>query len=526
MTDIGEARHQLPPGSMLQNGKYQIVRTLGQGGFGITYLALHDTFGEVALKELFLSAPNIYCTRDALHDGVGRGVVPNRADLFETFKQRFREEARMLYRLRKIAGVVKVHDFFDENGTVYLPMEYLKGEKLQDYVQARGRLSVGEGMGILRSMAQTLRSVHEQGVLHRDIKPTNIIIGDGHEVTLIDFGIAREYIDDATEHTTYHTPGYAPPEQKIANLRLGPYSDVYSLGGTAYFMFTGAAPQSSDERHIEEYLPPDSLVPELPALLVRAINHALELKPNARFQSVGALLDAVSDVSEQVQQLSVPVSTGAPVRRRPVAPTIPASSYETSLHRTDAKEPMPNNDLTVVAPGSQRVGTHFLRWMAVGGGLLAVTVLLFWRITAPDFDKETPVPTLAAPLPLPDSAGEATNVPPAVEQTDASDTLYFEQHKDKVSRLVKGEWRAESARLQFGDYSARVDGRDEGFHWSLGLRKGGFLLLIEDEGYVANRVFRITGPFSVDSARLELLLGNPPQPSAQPVTFHKATRRR
>ena len=526
MTDLDEARHQLPPGTRLQNGKYQIVRTLGQGGFGITYLALHETFGEVALKELFLNAPNVYCTRSATEQQ-GARVVPNQKALFETFKQRFREEARMLYKLRKIEGVVKVHDFFDENGTVYLPMEYLKGEKLQDYVQVRGRLPLGEGIPILQSLAQTLQKVHQQGVLHRDIKPANIIIGDSREVTLIDFGIAREYVDDSTEHTTYHTPGYAPPEQKIASLKLGRYSDIYSLGGTAYFMFTGIAPQSSDERHIRDYVSPAQLVPELPGPIVMLIDRCLALRPEARFQDMEALIEAVPVMGALpvAQPPSPPKARALPAP----LPTLPAASYETELHRA----PKAGQRTTTVTaedarlPGAvrSRDTAWLFRWfgIGIGAGLLVVFASYAWFSDGPDDQRPSGTMPDAAPLPQPDSLPGQNLTTPLAAPPDAQDSLFFEQHKNSVARLVKGLWKSGPDRLEFGDYSARANGREEGYHWSLAVRRGGFALLIEDENYVPNLVFHIKGPFVADSARLELQASGSP---AAPVTFFKSNRRK
>lgn len=252
--DMPNAQQGLPPGALLQNGKYAITQLLGQGGFGITYLAKHLVFGDVAIKELFLNSSPTQCSRDTIS---GRLVIPHfdRA-AFETFKQRFLSEARTLYNLRNIKGVVKVLDIFEENDTVYFAMEYLHGEKLEEYVAKRHPVAIAEGKWIINAVGEALAAVHRLNLLHCDVKPSIFIVDSTGEVTLIDFGIARDYElnSDSSTHTTFHSPRYSPSEQRVAKARMGPYSDVYSLGAVAYFVFTGQAPQSLEERLTDGFL--------------------------------------------------------------------------------------------------------------------------------------------------------------------------------------------------------------------------------------------------------------------------------
>jgi len=247
-------RH-LPINSILQNGKYQILKVLGQGGFGITYLAKHNVFGEVALKELFLSSGTAHCSRENT----------TRSAQFQKFKDRFLGEAKTLYQLSGVKGVVNVLDHFEENDTVYFSMNFLTGDNLEEYVKKKNGLSEAEGLSIIKSLAATLSEIHKRNILHRDIKPANIIIDKSGEAHFIDFGIARSYVEEVDEtHTTFHSPRYSPPEQKIARSRMGTYSDVYSLGATAYFMFTGKPPQTVEERLLGDgYKSPREFVPTL-----------------------------------------------------------------------------------------------------------------------------------------------------------------------------------------------------------------------------------------------------------------------
>lgn len=285
-------QRQLPDGTLLQNGKYRIVRQLGQGGFGITYLAWHQVFGDVAIKELFLNSGVAHCSRESTTQ---RRVVPHfDAVQFQAYKTRFLREAQTLFALRDIHGVVKVLDIFEENDTVYFSMEYLHGEKLEDFIKQRPTLDENEGLQIINALGQTLEAVHRHGVLHRDVKPTNVIMTKDLRPYLIDFGIARSFIDEVLEtHTTFHSLRYSPPEQKISQAPLGTYSDVYALGATAYFVFTGIPPQSVEERTTGDYHPPKHYAPMLPAHIDETITKSLKLRPDERFRTISEFLEAL-----------------------------------------------------------------------------------------------------------------------------------------------------------------------------------------------------------------------------------------
>ena len=287
---------QLKADTTLQNGKYRIVRELGHGGFGITYLAEHQVFGEVALKELFINSGDAHCSRE---NTTQKHVIPHfDRPQFELFKKRFSDEAKTLYGLNDIRGVVNVIDIFEENGTAYFSMEYLRGEKLDDYIKKNGQLSETETRAILTQLCTTMSAVHARKVLHRDIKPANIIITTDGRAVLIDFGIARSYVENNQTHTTFHTPRYSPPEQKIAKSKMGDYSDVYAIGATAYYMATGIEPQSVDDLTQEDFITPKSVVPTLSDNLNDSIIRSLKMRFSERFQTVDDLLNALNAVSK------------------------------------------------------------------------------------------------------------------------------------------------------------------------------------------------------------------------------------
>ena len=205
-------RH-LQPNTILQGGKYRIERVLGQGGFGITYLATQTSLQrKIAIKEFFMKE---FCSRDeatlamlTLSVGISKQV--------EQYRKKFIKEARNLARLNH-PNIISVIDVFEENGTVYYAMPYLVGGSLLDYVKVHGTLSETMAMKYVRQIAGALKYMHEEEhICHYDVKPANILIDDKDNAVLIDFGISKNY--DSAGHETTTTPvgmseGYAPIEQ-------------------------------------------------------------------------------------------------------------------------------------------------------------------------------------------------------------------------------------------------------------------------------------------------------------------------
>jgi serine/threonine protein kinase len=231
---------QLSIGSRLQNGEYEILEVLGEGGFGITYHARKNSLGiEYAIKELMPLA----CTR---HNGM---IVPPRSQSVSDWQQaiqRFTREAQMLKQFRDAArypGIVSVEDIFQEHNTTYMVMEFLSGDTLRSRLQRLGKFSSGDVSLIARKICSSLHEIHAAGLLHRDIKPDNIMLERGGRVVLIDFGSARDFSDGQTvNHTQMLTPGFAPLEQYSSAARFAPYTDLYSVGATLYALLSGIDP--------------------------------------------------------------------------------------------------------------------------------------------------------------------------------------------------------------------------------------------------------------------------------------------
>ena len=234
----------LQPGSTLQNGKYQIQRVLGQGGFGVTYLALQQGLNRiVAIKEFFMEN---FCVRNADTHHVTIATEGSR-ELVERYRNKFLKEARNIAKLEH-PNIVSIIDVFEENSTAYYVMKYAQNGSLDDKVKREGHLSEAEATRYILKIANALRFVHQHKMTHLDVKPSNILLSDNDEPWLIDFGLSKQYDAKTGEQTSStplgYSPGYAPIEQYMAGGAgtFSPESDIYSLGATFYKLLTGNTP--------------------------------------------------------------------------------------------------------------------------------------------------------------------------------------------------------------------------------------------------------------------------------------------
>lgn len=231
----------LTSGAQLQNGKYLIDRVLGQGGFGITYLAEHTLLQrKVAIKEFFMKE---HCNRDEGTSMVSVGSTGS-VDLVERFKTKFLKEARLIACMDN-QHIVRVFDAFEENGTAYYVMEHLDNGNLNDLL-AHIAFSEETALKFARQIADALDYIHAQNVLHLDVKPANVLLRKNGDAVLIDFGISKRYDQEGGQTSTTPTgisKGYAPLEQYNQGMQtFSPCTDVYSLGATVYKMITGNTP--------------------------------------------------------------------------------------------------------------------------------------------------------------------------------------------------------------------------------------------------------------------------------------------
>lgn len=272
----------LPPGHRI--AEYEIVRVLGAGGFGITYLAFdHRLDGPVAIKEYF---PADLATRG---DGWRvSATATTKRDVFAWGLDRFLHEARAIHRFRH-PNVVRAHRYLEANGTAYIVMEYIEGESLKAILDRRDRLSAKEWRPWMEALLEGLAHIHADDYLHRDIKPANIVVrAEDDEPVLIDLGSARIQHRDRT-HTQVLTAGYAPIEQYSTGAEQGPPADIYALAAVSYRVLTGSAAPSAPDRVLgDDYEPLAARVLNADAGWLAALDRGLAVRPEDRPQDVNA----------------------------------------------------------------------------------------------------------------------------------------------------------------------------------------------------------------------------------------------
>ena len=292
--------HNLPLNFQLY-GKYNIKKVLGQGGFGITYLA-EDTFleKEVCIKELFVTGSS---TRGANMTVLTQNM---REFSFADFKERFIQEGKQLAKFNH-PNIVRVLDFFEANNTAYVVMEYVSGQTLKEKVATEGPLTAAESQKIIESILDAVEVVHKAGMLHRDIKPDNLIIGNDGRVVLIDFGSARAYSDERTiAQTAMVSPGYAPLEQYNPTARKGTFTDIYSIGATFYFMLTAEKPLNVTERYSERLKAPHEINKNVSMQVSSAVMLAMEMKAEDRFQNIQDFRIALKQLANSNKKNPIP----------------------------------------------------------------------------------------------------------------------------------------------------------------------------------------------------------------------------
>ncbi len=273
-----------PAGTVLGE-RFVVQGTLGRGGFAFAYDARDLELGDACVvKELAPAG----VSRDP--DGTLR-LDALGADRAERLRQRFLEEAATIGRL-KAPGVLPIRASFRAFGTAYFATDTVPGaETLQDLLDREGHLPPDSAMDIVYQLMETLDAVHVQGYLHRDVKPSNVLIDPRGRCTLIDFGAAREWIaDHADQHTVLYTPGYAPLEQLSERSRRGPATDLYALCATAYHMITGRIPTSAADRAAGMPLESlEALRPGIDPSIAHAMEAGLRLRYDERPPDVSAL---------------------------------------------------------------------------------------------------------------------------------------------------------------------------------------------------------------------------------------------
>ena len=289
---IENQSHQLPVNSIL-NGRYLVGKVLGAGGFGITYIGYDLRLeSKVAIKEYYPSG--------AASRSMSLTVVSTYAgedSPFEQGKRRFLKEAKTLSDFVGERNIVTLRDYFEENGTAYIVMEYLEGEDLTHYAKEHGRLSFDEALALLEPVMLALDKLHKAGLIHRDISLSNLMLLKDGSVKLLDFGSARvQNASGDNSMTIMLKHGYAPMEQYRTHGKQGTWTDVYAMSATIYKLITGKLPPTATDRVIEDTIElPSKLGVKITAAQEAALMRGLAVLAEDRTQTMEELVKTLRE---------------------------------------------------------------------------------------------------------------------------------------------------------------------------------------------------------------------------------------
>lgn len=345
----------LPKDTILA-GKYIIKDVLGQGGFGITYLAEDYKKGiKVAVKEYF---PESMATRYPASLEI-RTYTDERLDNFRFGMESFLDEAKVLAEFQGNPHIVGVQSYFEENSTAYFVMDYIEGIDFKTYIkQHGGKLPWEDVWKIMSPIMEALDSVHKKGLVHRDVTPDNIFISNDHTVKLLDFGAARYSLGDRSKSLdVVLKPGYAPREQYTRRGRQGPFTDVYSVAACFYASLSGfLPPESLDRVDVDELVPLSARGVKLPPGAEKAIMKGLEVRAENRFQTMELFRQAILHPEEDIHTET--------------------NTYAETDTLTEAQGSDRKEDTDVEAPQIQEVKNTGKKRAALIGGAAAVFVIV------------------------------------------------------------------------------------------------------------------------------------------------------
>ncbi len=281
--------NHLKPGTVLRD-RYLVGAALGEGGFGITYIGMDKTLKlKVAIKEYY---PNGFANRNnTVAATISESMSNERKEFFYQGKEKFLSEAQILAGFSGKLGIVEVRDFFEENNTAYIVMEYLDGQTLKDKIKGSGNLPPQQVRELFQPIMLSLKDVHAKGIIHRDISPDNIMLVND-TAKLLDFGSARMFSDENRSLSILVKPGYAPLEQYGRKGKQGPWTDIYALCATLYKCITGITLDDASDRQISDQAKtPSALGIEIDEAFERALMKGLSVQYVDRFQSIDELLD-------------------------------------------------------------------------------------------------------------------------------------------------------------------------------------------------------------------------------------------
>ena len=311
-------RHHMRPSTILA-GKYLIGNAIGEGGFGITYLGMDLNLEvRVAIKEYY---PQGFAVRDSrINDSTVWSYSESTQTFFEEGREKFINEAKTIAKFRELPEIVGVTDFFRENQTAYIVMEYLDGQTLKQYLKANGgKIPAENVVRMMRPLIASLGKLHSQNLIHRDISPDNIMLMKNGSIKILDFGGAREFASqDGRSMSVLVKHGYAPEEQYRSRGDQGPWTDVYALCATMYRCITGEIPPNALDRLYQDELKPISSFGEnCPKYIEKAITKGLNVRKDGRYQSMEELYESLYKVQKKPEKVPKPEKKDQQKKEKP-----------------------------------------------------------------------------------------------------------------------------------------------------------------------------------------------------------------
>ena len=376
----------LPIGTLL--GEFEIIGLIGEGGFGIVYLAYdHSLQRKVAVKEYMPSGIA------ARINGVTVAKSRQHKETFEVGLRSFINEARLLAQFDHPC-LVKVHRFWEANGTAYMVMPFYEGETLKEALRQRCNVPDEDWLKqLLNHLLDALMVMHKESCFHRDIAPDNILILKDGRPLLLDFGAARRVINDMTQNlTVILKPGYAPIEQyaEVASMKQGPWTDIYALAAVVYFAVMGKPPIPAVARIISDSLVPlsETVAGQYTPAFLQGIDEALAVKPENRPQNIEEFRKLIGLVVAGLEEPTLETFRSA--KKEQISPALGDSSPELIISKSNYPRVLYGVGVIIV---------------------LAAFIIGAWFLT-----QENPVPALTLPSPLPETRHDVIAVP---EQHDS-----------------------------------------------------------------------------------------------------------
>lgn len=377
-------------GKSLQNGKYIIEQELGRGGFGVTYRAINIALGQVVVVK-------------TLNESLRQDPR------FATSERQFQNEARRLARFAH-PNIVRVNDFFVEDGLPYIVMDYIPGETLDRIVLPNHPLPEAIALHYIRQVSAAVQVIHQNGLLHRDIKPQNLILQQSTQtVILIDFGIAREFTPGLIQtHTHMVSEGYAPIEQYLPQAKRSPATDIYGLAATLYTLLTAQVPVAATLRDRLPMASPREVNPAINPQVSAAIMQGMEMESQHRPASVDEWLSLFPKAHTLQPELAT-VIPGAPISQIATVAIAPA-------HRVIETEPAPFAATPLAQPKGLRlwhiglIGIAAIIPFGLGFALLS--------LQKPSGNPTTPTPTVPTPTSTPSTSPATAQPKPVIEEAE------------------------------------------------------------------------------------------------------------